>query len=118
MLDHLAYLNRSAAPAAVNIDEDRGGHPLGIVPHQIRGFLSNFSNKMVHAPAYEYCSACSDRIVDAYEDGGWEFIKRAMNETGYVEEISGLAELQRSAALIEDEGGVDWEEEEGEGELL
>ena len=49
-------------------------------------------------------------------------MKKAMNEEGYVERISGLEEVQRTAAAIAD-GGVDWDDdeeavEEGEGELV
>ena len=88
------------APGALNpssssstSSEDRGGHPLGIVPHQIRGFLHNFENKIIKGRSYDCCSACSDKIVQAYKQDGWEFVKKALNEKGYVEELSGLAEV-------------------------
>lgn len=78
---------------------------------------------LIHGPSYDCCSACSDKIVDAYQKGGWDFIKKAMNEKGYVEELSGLAEVQRLAELAA--GDVDWEEDDEdieevdeEGELL
>lgn len=55
-----------------------------------------------------------------YEKGPWEFVKRALDERGWVEEMSGLAEVQRRAEEVS--GEVDWSEEEGEeegeGELL
>jgi ubiquitin-like modifier-activating enzyme ATG7 len=58
--------------------------------------------------------------VQAYETEGWEFIRRALSEKGWVEEVSGLAEVQRKAEEME--GDVDWDEEdeveEGDGELL
>ena len=111
----------AAAPASTSPTEDRGEHPLGLVPHQIRGFLSNFQNLSIAGKSYDCCSACSDRIVDAYKKDGWEFVERALNERGYVEDLSGLAEVQRSAEAAaadidfdEDEEG----EEEGEGELI
>ncbi|KAK6500602.1 Autophagy protein 7 [Arthrobotrys conoides] len=109
----------ASAPAPASPDEDRGSHPLGTVPHQIRGFLFNFQNKLIHAPGYIYCSACSSKMLSAFDDGGWEFVKKAMNEPGFIEEISGLAEVQRAAAAVEDE--LDWSEEDngdGEGEML
>ena len=81
------------APAPTSQTEDRGDHPLGIVPHQIRGFLSNFQNMVIHGRSYDCCSACSPRILDAYKSGGWDFVQRALNERGYVEELSGLAEV-------------------------
>ena len=81
------------APAPTTPIEDREDHPLGIVPHQIRGYLSTFENKVIRGNSYDCCSACSNKIVDAYKVQGWDFVRRAMNEKGYVEEMSGLAEV-------------------------
>ncbi|KAI4144636.1 MAG: hypothetical protein LQ341_002613, partial [Variospora aurantia] len=86
-----------SAPAPLSAAEDRGDHPLGIVPHQIRGYLSNFQNLVIKGSSYHCCSACSQRITGAYKSDGWQFLKRALTETGYVEELSGLAEVQRAA---------------------
>lgn len=83
----------SAAPASVGQNEAQGEHPLGIVPHQIRGFLSNFSNMLVVGKGYSCCSACSDTVVNAYNKDGWDFVRKALNENGYVEELSGLKEV-------------------------
>lgn len=66
---------------------------MGIVPHQIRGYLSTFRNILIRGRSYDCCSACSDRIVTAYTDQGWDFVKRALNEADYVAELSGLAEV-------------------------
>ncbi|KAL9011750.1 MAG: hypothetical protein Q9173_003433 [Seirophora scorigena] len=82
-----------SAPAPLSATEDRGDHPLGVVPHQIRGYLSNFQNLVMKGSSYDCCSACSSRITGAYKLGGWQFVKRALNEKGYVEELSGLAEV-------------------------
>lgn len=83
----------AAAPASVGQNEPQDDHPLGIVPHQIRGFLSNFSNMLIVGKSYNSCSACSDTIVSAYKKDGWEFVQKALNERGYVEELSGLKEV-------------------------
>ncbi|KAK8206274.1 autophagy-related protein 7 [Phyllosticta capitalensis] len=97
-------------------------HPLGLVPHQIRGFLSTFSNLSIKGQPYDCCSACSDSIVERYKAEGWEFVKRALNEKGWVEEVSGLAEVQRRAEELERDGMVEWTDSEddgnGEGELI
>jgi ubiquitin-like modifier-activating enzyme ATG7 len=102
-----------AAPATTSSDH-RGDHPLGIIPHQIRGFLANFTNLNITGQSYDCCSACSDKVVGAYEKDGWDFVAKAMNEKGYVEEISGLAEVQRLAeeAMKRD---IDFSEEDEEG---
>ena len=81
------------APAPTKPFEERGDHPLGIVPHQIRGFLSNFQNVIIKGSSYDSCSACSERILGAYKQHGFDFVRRALNEKGYVEELSGLAEV-------------------------
>ncbi|KAH7119106.1 autophagy-related protein 7 [Dendryphion nanum] len=96
-------------------------HPLGIVPHTIRGYLGSFSNIQVEGKPYDCCSACSDTILDLYTSDPWGFVQRALNEKGWVEEVSGLAEVQRKADAAAEE--LDWDsegelEEEGEGELI
>jgi ubiquitin-like modifier-activating enzyme ATG7 len=96
-------------------------HPLGSVPHTIRGYLADFSNIQVEGKPYDCCSACSDKVLDLYENDSWGFVKRALNEKGYVEEVSGLAEVQRLADEAAE--GLEWDDEgeledEGEGELL
>ena len=84
----------ASAPAPTNSAEDRGNHPLGLVPHQIRGYLSNFQNIMIKGKNYECCSACSDKITGAYKSQGWQFVRKALNEKGFVEDLSGLAEVR------------------------
>lgn len=123
------------APAPLSHTEDRGLHPLGLVPHQIRGYLSNFQNILVKGMSYNCCSACSQNVINAYQSEGWSFVKRALNEQGFVEELSGLAQVsnefymdvaicielkscqvQRSAerALAD----LEWSEEEDDGDLI
>src|SRR4051812_23140703 len=58
-------------------ERDPADHPLGLVPHQIRGFLSSFQNMVIHGRSYPQCSACSLPIVSAYKSEGWEFVKKA-----------------------------------------
>ena len=118
----LQHPEGAAAPASVNTSEDRGDHPLGLVPHQIRGFLSTFSNMSIVGRSYNCCSACSDKIVDLYKTEGWGFVQRALNERGYVEEVSGLKEVQRLAEAAA--ADIEWSEEEdagaedGDGEMI
>lgn len=83
-----------AAPAPASQNDDRRSHPLGITPHQIRGYLSNFQNLVIRGKSYDCCSACSDRVVDTYKTDGWEFVKKALNDKDYVAELSGLAEVR------------------------
>jgi ubiquitin-like modifier-activating enzyme ATG7 len=96
-------------------------HPLGVIPHTIRGYLSNFSNLQVEGKPYDCCSACSDTVLAAYNEDPWGFVQRALNERGWVEEMSGLKEVQRRADEAAED--VEWDEEdegglEEEGEML
>jgi ubiquitin-like modifier-activating enzyme ATG7 len=89
----LQHTQGAYSPAPVSHTEDRGLHPLGLVPHQIRGFLSSFQNIIIRGMSYNCCSACSESVIDEYNIGGWTFVKRALNEKGFVEELSGLAQV-------------------------
>lgn len=60
-------------------------------------------------------------MLEAYSADPWGFVQKALNEKGWVEEMSGLAEVQRKAE--EAAADVDWDEEdegglEEEGEML
>jgi ubiquitin-like modifier-activating enzyme ATG7 len=130
MVSILQHPLRARAPATATSeasgtnphDATKFTHPLGAVPHQIRGFLSTFANLTIKGQPYDCCSACSDKIVNRYQEEGWDFVKRAINEKGWVEEISGLAEVHRLAELAAEEGELSWDDEggldEGDGELL
>lgn len=99
-------------PAAdSHYDREPADHALGIIPHQIRGFLSSFQNMVIHGRSYPQCSACSNPILSAYKSEGWEFVKRALGSRDYVAELSGLAEVQRLAEAASAE--MEWSEDEG-----
>lgn len=48
---------------------------------------------VIKGNSYDCCSACSKKITSTYQSEGWHFIKRALNEKGYVEDLSGLSEV-------------------------
>jgi ubiquitin-like modifier-activating enzyme ATG7 len=102
------------APKSPSSDRDPPEHPLGLVPHQIRGYISTFSNLVIRGESYKNCSACSPTILDAYRTEGWEFVKKALLEKDYVSELSGLAEIQRMTEELD--LTMDWDDEEGEGQ--
>ena len=114
-------------PAPPTDPSQPNAHPLGTVPHQLRGYMSTWQTVQVKGRAYEFCAACSEKVVQRYGEEGWEFVKRACGEKGFVEEVSGLAEVQRKAEeaerlMMEDEEeDGEWgeeEEEEEEGEMV
>ncbi|KAG8714567.1 Autophagy protein 7 [Ceratobasidium sp. 423] len=109
LLQHPKGLN---APAPKPGDETSESI-LGVVPHQLRGFLAQFNNKLITGAAYDKCTGCSDTILKEYESRGFEMALRAFNETGYLEKLTGLDKLHAdSEAAME---SLDWVEG-GEGE--
>ncbi|KAM3123735.1 E1-like protein-activating enzyme Gsa7p/Apg7p [Candidozyma auris] len=81
----------------------------GEVPHQIRGNLNTFHQSKLWAPAYKHCSACSKAVVEGYNGEKWEFVKRCLNDKSYLEEISGLRQVQEEAEKALEE--FDFEDE-------
>jgi ubiquitin-like modifier-activating enzyme ATG7 len=85
--------------------------------------MRKFEQLVIKGRSYDCCSACSKKVIDLYKSEGWAFVKRCLNEQGYVEEVSGLKELQRQAEAAEaameawsdDEGG---DEFDAEGEII
>ncbi|CAE6484216.1 unnamed protein product [Rhizoctonia solani] len=111
LLQHPKGLN-AAAPKP---GDESSESILGLVPHQLRGLLAQFSNKLITGAAYDKCTGCSETILKEYESRGFEMALRAFNETGYLEKLTGLDKLYAdSEAAME---SVDWVEEgEGEGD--
>ncbi|CAK7902558.1 ubiquitin-like modifier-activating enzyme Atg7p [[Candida] anglica] len=72
---------------------------LGEVPHQIRGFLHNFSQTKLVSPNFNSCSACSLSVLNHYKQDGWDFIKRCLDDSSYLEEVSGLKKVHEAAEL-------------------
>ncbi|KAK2464586.1 hypothetical protein APHAL10511_003375 [Amanita phalloides] len=100
-----------------NADLTQGSGILGHVPHQLRGFLSQFRTLPLIGAAYDRCTGCSEAVVRAYEEGGFEMVRRVCDEDGYLEKVTGLDLLaDESEAVL---GSVDWveEDEEEDGEI-
>jgi len=54
---------RGLAPASLALpSSERTEQELGLIPHQIRGFLTHFSNLLIVGAQYDKCTACSDRV--------------------------------------------------------
>ena len=103
----LQHPQGAAAPAPSSPTEDRGEHPLGLVPHQIRGFLSNWQNLPITGQSYDCCSEI--RVGECfYVD------EKALNEKGFVEDLSGLTEVQKAAEAAAVD--IDFDDEDGEGD--
>lgn len=83
------------------LQEKRDPNNNDSTPHQIRGFIRNFSMLKIVTPAYEKCSACSEEVVSACRVSGWDFVKQALNNPEYVSTLSGLSHLQDAVNLLD-----------------
>lgn len=68
---------------------------LGILPQQIRGDLNTFETKCLYGEAYDKCTGCSQKIQTAYLSDRAQFMIQVCNDSDYLEELSGLAEMNR-----------------------
>ncbi|KAH9507472.1 Autophagy protein 7 [Bulinus truncatus] len=88
----------SDAPAEVHVNDSSlladSDCSLGIVPHQIRGFLSRYQQILPATQAFNMCTACCPKVIEAYEAEGFNFLLRAFNEPGYLEDLTGLSAMQ------------------------
>ncbi|KAF8636201.1 hypothetical protein AX17_003689 [Amanita inopinata Kibby_2008] len=93
-------------------NEESGGSVLGTVPHQLRGFLGQFRNMPLVGAAYDRCTGCSETVIQAYEQEGFDMLLKAFNDTKYLESLSGLDKLfDEGEAILE---SVDWDEDGGD----
>ncbi|KAJ1018159.1 hypothetical protein NDA16_005025 [Ustilago loliicola] len=83
---------------------------LGIVPHQLRGFLAQFNTLRVVGQAYDRCTGCSASVIEAYRSSGFEMLLRAFNEDKYLEQLTGLDKMYEEAEELE--AAVDWDVED------
>jgi ubiquitin-like modifier-activating enzyme ATG7 len=82
-------------------------YDFGLVPHQIRGFLTHYSNLLIKGHAFNKCSACSKPILKAYQENGIEFLLSVINESGILEIVSGLRAMFEETKAID----VEWDDE-------
>ncbi|KAG7899002.1 hypothetical protein KL935_004010 [Ogataea polymorpha] len=85
---------------------------LGSLPHQLRGFLHNFEMLKLSAKNFRYCSACSVSVVQEFKSRGWEFVKQALENPKYLEQLTGLTQVHQQAE--EAELNFDISDSEGE----
>lgn len=99
---------RGHAPA--DQKQEIGGHfstELGILPHQLRGFLSYFTELIVTGHHYDKCVACSDPVVRAYREKGCEFLIEVFNYPQLLEDITGITQMKEETTDMD----VEWDSE-------
>lgn len=90
-----------------SLDSGNSEQPLGILPHQIRGALSQFSQMILVGHSSNSCTACCPTVVSEYRKRGMDFVVEAINHPTYLEDLTGLTELMKSANSFE----LDWDNE-------
>ncbi|CAL1388331.1 unnamed protein product [Linum trigynum] len=81
---------------------------LGILPHQIRGYLFHFSQMNIVGCSFDRCTACCPTVVKEYRERGMEFLLQAINHPTYLAYLAGLTELTKSANSFD----IDWDDED------
>uniref|UniRef100_A0A4W4DWI9 Ubiquitin-like modifier-activating enzyme ATG7 n=1 Tax=Electrophorus electricus TaxID=8005 RepID=A0A4W4DWI9_ELEEL len=91
--------------AVASSSDDRMNEPptsLGLVPHQIRGFLSRFDNVLPASLAFDKCTACSPVVLDHYERDGFQFLSKVFNSShSFLEDLTGLTLLHQETQAAE-----------------
>ncbi|ORY84277.1 hypothetical protein BCR37DRAFT_378271 [Protomyces lactucae-debilis] len=105
LVSMLAHPDKQHASAPKDKNDGSNDGLLGRVPHTIRGFLGSFSNLVLRGEAFPQCSACSVAVLEAYEEGHWDWVQRALDDPAYIEQLSGLAGIKAAAAAL------DWDDD-------
>ncbi|XP_029456633.1 ubiquitin-like modifier-activating enzyme ATG7 [Rhinatrema bivittatum] len=91
--------------AVASSSDDRMNEPptsLGLVPHQIRGFLSRFDNVLPVSLAFDKCTACSPKVLEQYELEGFQFLAKVFNSShSFLEDLTGLTLLHQETQAAE-----------------
>uniref|UniRef100_A0A8C3R5J1 Ubiquitin-like modifier-activating enzyme ATG7 n=1 Tax=Cyanoderma ruficeps TaxID=181631 RepID=A0A8C3R5J1_9PASS len=91
--------------AVASSSDDRMNEPptsLGLVPHQIRGFLSRFDNVLPVSLAFDKCTACSAKVLEQYEREGFNFLAKVFNSShSFLEDLTGLTLLHQETQAAE-----------------
>ena len=89
--------------------------PLGSVPHQLRASLPMFRVDSMVGRAFDKCTACSNTVLGAYKEKGFEFLLTAFNRATYLEDLTGLTQMHaETEAALQDVGIFDDDDDEFE----
>lgn len=91
-----------AAPADVNQTLGQASTPLGIVPHQIRGFLGQFATIAMHGTHYQKCVACSRPVIDSLASP--DFALDVVLDSSLLTRVTGLDKVEEEASWEAAEG--------------
>ncbi|OWR49953.1 Autophagy-specific protein 7 isoform A [Danaus plexippus plexippus] len=101
ILQHPLRVN---APALYNLNSEESSEHEGIlgpIPHSIRGFLHSFQTVVPTCSKFKQCIACSEVVIDKYREEGIEFLMKVFNSGTFLEDVTGLSELQLAAEMTD-----------------
>uniref|UniRef100_A0A804QTY4 Ubiquitin-like modifier-activating enzyme ATG7 n=1 Tax=Zea mays TaxID=4577 RepID=A0A804QTY4_MAIZE len=90
------------------------GHEHGLLPHQMRGSLSQYNILTLLGYSSSNCTACSHAVLYQYRRRGMDFVMQVINEPTYLEDLTGLTELMKSASCSQ----VEWVDEIDEDDFV
>ncbi|XP_051912735.1 uncharacterized protein LOC127595074 [Hippocampus zosterae] len=70
---------------------------LGILPHHIRGTMSDFATNLYYGRAFDQCIACSEHVLGQYLSRREQFLLEVINNPKYIHEVTNLRELLEAA---------------------
>ncbi|KAF9118329.1 Autophagy protein 7 [Mortierella sp. 14UC] len=115
LLHHPEGVRAPADKADTEADQDntlgQQGSALGLLPHQIRGFLSRFRNLLISGQAYDQCTACSDSVLAAYEEEGFGFLYKVFQDAKHLENVTGLTKMKEESEDLDMEWAEDSEDD-------
>ncbi|XP_078728562.1 ubiquitin-like modifier-activating enzyme ATG7 [Lampetra fluviatilis] len=103
MVSVLQHPERGYASASVGDDRmNEPPTPLGLIPHQIRGFLSRFDHVLPASLAFDKCTACSATVLEHYEREGFAFLRQVFDSShSFLEDLTGLTQLHQETQAAE-----------------
>lgn len=95
--------------ASAKEEQDGQRSCLGCVPHQVRGFMADFNQMSVCGGSFECCTACSPKIINTFNERGFDLVLDAMNKPKFLEDLTGLTALHQQVDNLDD---FDWDDDD------
>lgn len=80
---------------------------LGVVPHQVRGYVGHQQMMSLVGEAFRGCSACSPSVCKAVREEGVSFLLEALENADYLAQVSGAAQFLGQRIVGSDGDGDD-----------
>lgn len=91
------FNNKSTDNATSAFDTDLEDCILGILPHSIRCFISNYTQVLPATQRYNQCIACSEIVLQKYKTEGFEFLLKVFESSKVLEDLTGLTEIYNAS---------------------